>query len=122
MRGIGFVVVFSLAVGLANLGIQANSTSQLVILDAQVDGANLTINGLNFGAGTPTVILDGTILLAVVSASDSQITVTGVPPLPTGTYLLSVLRANPPSGKKNKKKPRQKKSWAVFGMGKAPSA
>ena len=90
------LVVSFLAIGLLAVAeARANSTNQLVVLDAEVTGTGLIIKGLNFGPGMPTVVLAGAYPLTVVSSTDTQIVVTGVPVLRPGTYLLSVLGASP---------------------------
>lgn len=112
MRTLRAAVTFGFFVCLVT-GVRANSRDQLVILDAQVTGTELVLNGLNFGTGTPTVVLDGVFVLTVATSSDIQITATGVPTLASGTDLLSVIRGDSPEDRRSKKSKKKETSAAA---------
>ena len=93
MRGFWFSAALVPAVFAGVVYLQAGAQSaperQPLITEALVDAENatLTINGYDFSAGVPTVTL-GMHALPVLSAGGSG-TVTGLPELPPGTYLLA---------------------------------
>ena len=90
--------------GLYVIGVSAGPNDQLIIFDTMVAGNTLTVNGSNFGSGSPLVLLDGSIILPVDSLTDTQLVAT-MPPLPPGTYFLTILRDDdPPVGSSKKKK------------------
>lgn len=104
-------VALSLLTSALYVNLSAGPNDQLVVFNTMVVEDTLTVNGSNFGSGSPLLLLNGNIILPVDSVTDTQLIAT-IPILPPGTYLLTVLRDDAPArtGKKGKRKARSRPS------------
>jgi hypothetical protein len=109
MNRLGFALALAVGFGLTFGAVKAGPRDQVVILSAHIVGTTLTINGANFGGGSPLVTLDGGIVLSVTSASATQIMVDVPAGLTAGTHLLTVLRDEQRGGGKKRKSKRSKR-------------